>query len=40
METFEWDERHLLFKATRGYGTADASTVQLDYDDNGNLDEG
>lgn len=34
--TFEWDERGLLFKATRGFGTADASTVQLDYDENGN----
>jgi len=34
-ETFEYDERQLLFKATRGFGTADASTIQIDYDDNG-----
>ena len=28
---FAWDERRLLFRATRGYGTQDASTIQLDY---------
>ena len=37
VDPFPWDERHLLFPATRGYGTAEASTVQLDYGLNGNL---
>ena len=32
---FEYDERHLPYKITRGYGTADASTTQIDYDENG-----
>jgi len=32
---FEYDERGLLFKATRGHGTVDASTLQIDYDHNG-----
>lgn len=32
----EYDERDLVFKVTRGYGTAEASTVRIDYDDNGN----
>ncbi len=32
----EYDERALLFKLTRGYGAAEASTIQVDYDANGN----
>ncbi|MCO6438177.1 MAG: RHS repeat-associated core domain-containing protein [Phycisphaerae bacterium] len=33
----EYDERDMVFKKTRGFGGADASTSQFDYDDNGNL---
>lgn len=32
-----YDERNLIFKVTRGSGSPQASTVQFDYDDNGNL---
>ena len=32
----EYDERALLFKLTRGYGATEASTIQVDYDANGN----
>ncbi|MCZ6690356.1 MAG: DUF6531 domain-containing protein [Planctomycetota bacterium] len=35
----EYDERRLPFKMTRGYGSADASTVRRDYDRNGNLEK-
>ncbi|MCA9316687.1 MAG: hypothetical protein KDB73_14475 [Planctomycetes bacterium] len=31
----EYDERDFVFQVTRGYGTAAASTVRVDYDDNG-----
>ena len=31
-----WDERDLPFTITRGAGTPEESTVQLDYDMNGN----
>ena len=32
-----YDERDLLFKVTRGFGTSDATTTRFDYDLNGNL---
>ena len=32
----EYDERALLFKLTRGHGATEASTIQVDYDANGN----
>ena len=34
---YAYDERDLLFEATRGWGTAEASTIRFDYDPNGNL---
>ena len=32
----EYDERHLPFRITRGFGSTDESTFQIDYDRNGN----
>ena len=34
---FQYDERDLLFKATLGFGTSDATTSQFDYDANGRM---
>ena len=34
---FVYDERLLPFKVTRAPGTGDASTIQIDYDENGNV---
>src|SRR5690606_8291562 len=34
--TTVWDERGLVYRETRAAGTADASTVQSDYDRHGN----
>ena len=35
--SYEYDERNLLFREVRGFGTPDEGTIQFDYDLNGNV---